>query len=449
MAVPVISVERSADAVSTISTPRSSRWASMAPPRVITVCHPVWQLGCGGLEGQLLQTLAGLPKDRFRHILVIRGSDGRQTTDDALDIENVRVVRQVGPAKDRLWSLRLARILRKHSVDVLHVRGLTMLPDSVVAARLCPQAGVAFSFHGFEEPERSRFGLLRRLAYRAAAAHCDDCWAVSKTAAEAIASALRLPADLFGVLANGVDGGRYIPAASSAEKRRRLDLPADRLVVLSVGNLKPIKGHDVLLEAVRRLGSDADRLTVVLVGEDYLHGDLQRWVRGHLSAPGGIDVRFVGRQADVLPWYQAADLFVLPSRWEGMSNALLEAMSCRLPVVATAVGGNADVIEHARTGLLVEPGNSVELAMALRWLMKDDTYRSSLGAAARAHVQANFTAAQAVARYADRYAGLAERRRAARAGLATAARESGRAVLSETAIPRHAGSPAERLAGME
>ena len=369
----------------------------------ITICHPVWQLGCGGLEHQLLQVIDRLPSDRFRHVLVVRGWD--KTSAAIVDSlpPNVIVERQSSRGRERFWALELAYILRQHRAQAVHVRGLSMLLDSLLAARLCVGVKVAFSFHGFENTRR-QFGLLRRRLYRAAIGRCDDCWAVSRSAAEAIAAEMGLSVSRVGVLINGVDTQRYRPADDRAGIRRRLGLPGDGLIVLSVGNLKPVKGHDVLLHAIRNLGWDVDRAVFVLVGGDYLNGDLQRWAARRAT---GRDIRFVGERADALPWYQAADIFVLPSRWEGLSNALLEAMSCGLPVIATAVGGNGDVIEHGRTGLLVRPDEPGELCEAMRRLMGEPRLRIMLADAGRREVQTRFSIERTVAEYARRYQDLA------------------------------------------
>jgi glycosyltransferase involved in cell wall biosynthesis len=361
----------------------------------------------------LLQTIDRLPPDDFRHVLVVRGWNDDQALSDRDIGENVRIVRQPARRRDRLWSGRLASILRRESVDVLHVRGLSMLLDSVLAAGLCGDVAVAFSFHGFEQ-SGFRLGSLRRRLYRAAVTRCDERWAVSSAAAEAIAGMLHLAPEQFGILPNSVDPRRYLPAGCRSEVRRRLGLPHDRTVILSVGNLKPVKGHEVLLGAMRRCHGEAAGITLVLVGGDYLDGTLQQWAGRHLPHH---DVRFVGEQADTVPWYQAADMFVLPSRWEGMSNALLEAMSCGLPVIATAVGGNLDLVDHGHTGLLVTPDSPEELAQAIRRLMTNEAESAALAAAGRALVENHFTAPIAAQRYAQRYTRLARRARAGRGSI--------------------------------
>lgn len=280
-----------------------------------------------------------------------------------------------------------------------------MLPDSLLAARLCGNVAVAFSFHGFEKAGR-RFGWWRRRLYRAAVRRCDHRWAVGPSAAQAVATELNLPDAGFEVLPNGVDTERYRPAPDKPALRRRLGLPTDRLIVLTVGNLKPIKGHDVLLEAIRRLGLDADQATFVFAGKDCLDGSLASWARAHLAR---CDVRFIGEQPDVLPWYQAADFFVLPSRYEGLSNALLEAMGCALPVIVTAVGGNNDVVEQDRTGLLVNADEPAQLASSIRLLLGCPAHRARLAEAARQHVCRCFGIQHTVTAYARCYALLGRR----------------------------------------
>ncbi len=380
-------------------------WAAQPPVRPCTICHPVFQLGRGGLERQLLQTIHRLPADRFRHVLVIRGRDAGSIPREIPDPKNIRVIADATRDRDRLWFRRLAAILRDEGCDAVHVRGTSMLTDAVLAARRVGGLPVAFSFHGFERPTRS-FGIIRRTVLQASLRRCAAWWAVSRSAAASVAKTLRIDADRFEVLPNGVDTERFVPTARRYTIRRELNLPADRRVILTVANLKPVKGHRVLFDALAGLRSFAGRVTLVLVGADYLDGSLRQMAETELPE---FDIRFAGRHDDVLPWLQTADLFVLPSLYEGLSNALLEAMACGVPVIATDVGGNPEVIEHGRTGLLVPPGDAVELATALRYLLEDDDLRALLGGMARTHVRRHYSAEAATRCYEERYAALGRR----------------------------------------
>lgn len=351
-----------------------------ASVRRLTICHAVWRIECGGLENQMQAILRALPEDEFSHIIAIQ--------DDPTDRESGRLQLpstvgrwHAASRSDRHWGAALADTLRRGAVDVLHVRGLSLLLDALMAADSAGGVRVAFSFHGFESWP-PKLSALRRRILRAAVRRCDDRWAVGPTAARTIAQALEMSADEFAIVPNGVDTRHFSPAAHPAAARRQIGLPADRPLILTVGNLKPIKGHDVLLHAIAQLSVSPQPL-FVLVGQDDSAGRLPK-----LANKLGITDRciFAGPQSDILPWYQAANLFLLPSHWEGMSNALLEAMSCGLPVVTTAVGGNVDLVQDDVTGLLVPPGDPHQLAVAIDRMMSDTITRVRLGTVARHHV---------------------------------------------------------------
>lgn len=373
--------------------------------RLITVCHPVWQLGCGGTERHLVQVVNRLPQESFRHVVVVLGWNRRSEPIAAQLGDHVDVIKHDGPHQDRTFSRRLAAILHERDVDVLHVRGLSMLLDAVIASELHGVSSVACSFHGFESAD-TQFKGVRRKVLREALLRCDDRWAVSAAAARAITHRLNMPRETFGVLTNGVDTVHYHPSTDRDSLRKDLNLPLDQTVLLSVGTLKPIKGHEVLLKAMQHLGTEAKGAVLVLVGADELGGGLQRWAARHLP---GVDVRFVGKQLDVRRWYQAADVFVLPSMWEGLSNALLEAMACGRAIIATRVGGNLDVLEDHRTALLVEPSDAPGLGTAIGRLLGDERLRSQLGTAARQEIERRFSVGQTLAAHAERYLQLADR----------------------------------------
>lgn len=386
--------------------PAAPSWAVSRSAAVTTICHPVYQLGRGGLEGRLLGLIDGLPADRFRHVLVVRGCDAEQTQlNPNRPANNVCVINEPAKGRDPFWSRRLISIIREQSVDVLHVRGLSMLLDAVLAGWRAPDTRVAFSFHGFEQHGR-RISRLRRALYRRAIMRCDARWAVSDAAARSIADVLEVDREVFEVLPNGVDTARFSPTVRRFTIRRALGLSPDRLIVLTVANLKPVKGHPVLLDALAGMRKYTPRITVIMVGGDYLDGEIQARAARHLP---DFDIRFAGEQADVLPWMQAADLFVLPSLYEGLSNSLLEAMSCELPCVASRVGGNTGVIEHGESGLLVAPGDPVELASAIQFMLEDFDARASIGAAARRAVLREHRIGECVRRYGEAYAALGGR----------------------------------------
>lgn len=372
----------------------------------ITICHPVWRLGRGGLERQLVQIVNHLPGDRFRHVVVIYGCDPSSEPLASEIREQVAIVREPLAPDNRNCSRRLAAIMTEHAANVVHVRGLSLLLDAVMAADCCGDVKLACSFHGFQSAD-DEFTGVRRKIMREAILRCQDRWAVSPTAARTIESRLNLPAGAFGHTNNGVDADRFAPPSTDQQKkalRQQLNLPSDATIVLCLGNMKPIKGQSVLLEALRQMDNAARTLCVVFVGEDGFNGALQEWTANNLP---DLDIRFHRETDDPAPWYQAADIFTLPSLSEGMSNALLEAMASGLAVIATDVGGNRDVIVEARTGRLVPPGDATAMAWALTALSSDARAIEHLGRAAREHILSNFTLDRMIKGYADRYSALA------------------------------------------
>ncbi|QOJ02777.1 MAG: glycosyltransferase family 4 protein [Planctomycetia bacterium] len=375
---------------------------------LITVCHPIHRWAVGGTERQLATILRHLPADRFRHIVLTRNGGVMPPLPS-----NVRSIDLARPQTDPRFADALTEQLIAHRVDILHLRGLSMLLDGLVAAERAGDIAVVLGFHGFETAEDD-LPALRKPALGRAALRCDARWAVSKSAARSIERSLRLPMGCFVAKPNGVDVHRFAPASDRAAIRARLGLTSDQQIILCVGNYKPVKGQDVLLDAAAMLPAGWTKKTIfVFIGRDDLNGELQRRAAA-LSQPNFV-ARFSTDCDDPLPWYQAADLFVLPSRWEGLSNALLEAMACELPVIAAQIGGNVDAIEHERNGLFVPPDDAGALVVAIKRLLTDPAKADSMGRAARVRVTECFDQQTAVARYASGYEALARKLRARRA----------------------------------
>jgi glycosyltransferase involved in cell wall biosynthesis len=171
-----------------------------------------------------------------------------------------------------------------------------------------------------------------------------------------------------------------------------------RHVVLYVGRVTEVKGVRRLLRAWRVL-SYRHMTTLLIVGDGPLRPELERE-----AAAGGLEtsVRFLGIRADVRPFYRLADVFVLPSETEGLSNALLEAMAAGLPVIASNVGGNREVIEHGVNGFLIDWSDTAAVARLMAMLLDDGNLRRAVGEAARRRAGC-FAISTAAERYCELY----------------------------------------------
>lgn len=190
------------------------------------------------------------------------------------------------------------------------------------------------------------------------------------------------PARQITYLPNGIDVQEFRPADEPlVQIRRRLGLPVEGPILVFTGRLRQVKNLATLVEAVALVAGDFPTVCLVIVGEGRERERLERCVAALELAER---VRFIGEVNDVRPYLHAADLFVLPSLKEGLSNSMLEAMACGIPVVATAVGGAPDLICHGENGLLLSPNPSPEeIAAALRMLLDNLALCREMGRRAR------------------------------------------------------------------
>lgn len=269
---------------------------------------------------------------------------------------------------------------------------------------------------------------VRTLEDRSRLLHLADGWtapavdrftAVSEAARRQIARRSGIPLRRIDRIPNGVpisvDGrsgatrnGPDFPAwrrARRDEARRRLASlcgPLPGVLLGSVGRLDPIKGHRTLLEAAR-LEPAGSGVGIVLIGDGARRAGLESLAS---RPPLAGRVFILGERADAADLLPALDLFVLPSLAEGMSNALLEAMAEGIPAIATRVGGNLEVIEPERSGLLVDPGDAPGMASAIARVLSDPRLAASLGREGRDRVLREFSQPEMVRAYRDLYAGL-------------------------------------------
>jgi glycosyltransferase involved in cell wall biosynthesis len=220
---------------------------------------------------------------------------------------------------------------------------------------------------------------------------CAAVIANSSAGAQSTARRTGIPDALFTTIANDVELPTPIHAEQRAALRAAIGAPEGRLLGLFVGRLVPVKNPACLIRALALI-EPARRPWLALVGDGPLRETLHQ-----LASECGVvsSVHIFGERPDATQLMQAADFLVLPSRFEGLSNALLEAMAARCPVIASAVGGSADLIDDGRTGLLFPSDDEGALAAAIT-RFSDPTLRDALAFAARQYVEKNHSQAALV-----------------------------------------------------
>lgn len=375
-------------------------------PRPVRVTYVIDKLHRAGAQMHLGQLAAGLDRRRIQADVICLLEGGPVA--DELRARGVPVeVLGLGclyAPRGLAGVARLARHLRRSGPDVLHTYLVSSNVFGTLAGRL---GGVAAVVTSRRDTGFSRNWRLRLLEEWVINPRVDRVVAVSATIAESARRERRLRADRVLTIENGVDLAALEPALQLRDETRRAwGLAPDDSAVGAVGHLSPIKGHADFLHAAALLSAAHRRVRFFLVGDGTLRPALEA-----LARTLGIADRvvFTGASEDVPRLLAMLDVFVLPSHAEGMSNALLEAMALGRPAVATAVGGNPDVVRDGVTGLLVPPGQPPALAAALAELLAEPARAITLGAAARCWVRQELSLERMLRRYEALYLGLAMR----------------------------------------
>ncbi len=358
------------------------------------VLYLIGSLPPNGAERVLLDLVRHLDRARFHPVVCCLHAGGPLVP--AFEAAGVKVV-VLG--KRSRWDVsilkRIRRVIAEEGPALIHTHLFTADAWGRAAAL---RAGVpAVSTAHSSDPwrrwhQRLADGVLSRLTERVVA--------VSEGVARSRRERERVPAATLTTIPNGIDLARFDPRRDVGPLRAALGLPDGVRTIGIVGRLHPAKGHPELFEAVRQLLDQGLRVAVLAVGEGELRGELEGLAR-RLDLDG--TVRFLGRRDDVPELLNVLDVYVMPSRWEGLPIGLLEAMAAARPIVAAAVGGIPEVITHGETGLLAPPRDPPALAAAVRRCLEAPDEARRMGEAARRVVRARFDVATMARRYEELY----------------------------------------------
>lgn len=364
------------------------------------VAHVIHRFGTGGLENGMVNLFNHFPDDSFQHeVICLEGfTDFRQR------IRNPRVrfhdiAKQ--PGKDPAHYWRLWRLLRQLRPDILHSRNLSAIEAQLVGTL----AGVPARIHGehgrdvFDlDGSNARYNRLRRamrpLVHR--------YLTVSKDLQGWLIDMLDVPASRVTQIYNGVDKQKFHPRGEAARTLLPSHWPADAYVIGSVGRMVGVKDYPTLVRAfiAATAAPGAERARLLLVGDGPSREACQQ-----LLVQAGLSERawLAGERHDIADLMRCMDLFVLPSLGEGISNTILEAMSCALPVLATRVGGNPELVLHDFNGCLVGAGDDMQMCAALLTYVGDAVRTRTHGHASRQRIEASFSIEAMCSAYLNAY----------------------------------------------
>jgi glycosyltransferase involved in cell wall biosynthesis len=301
-----------------------------------------------------------------------------------------------------LW--RFARIIRAWRPDVVHSHMVHANLLARLARPIAPVPVQVSTAHNLSEGAR-----WREWAYRATDRWCDLTTNVCQAAVDRYVRVGAVPAGKIVRVPNGLDSRDFRRDPEVGRRvRRELGVGDDVFLWLAVGRIEPQKDYPTLLTALRRLEVPATGALTLLVGSGGLAEEIAEEIRA--AGLGEDRLRLLGSRSDVPDLLSAADAYVMSSAWEGLPMVLLEAAASRLPVVATNVGGNDEIVLHERTGLLVPAGDPGALADAMARTMKAaPAQRLAWGDAGAAHVRDEFDLDRVVGRWVAIYDDLLRR----------------------------------------
>ncbi len=330
----------------------------------------------GGTEKSLLSVCGNLDKRLFRPCIATLVGDGslvrlaRERGIDAVHLD-------MRGSLDLRVILRLWELMRERQISIVHaflyhtcILGRLLGWSAMVPVVLCSQRST--------DDWRSWFHVaLDRWTQYFVTRYVANCDAVARRllAVERIA-----PAKIH-VIRTGIQPLKQAGPACAADLRKKWNIPANARVLGTVANLRPAKGHRILIEAAKKVLAEFPDTVFVWVGD----GDLRQELSREISRQGlDKNFRLVGFAQDTQPYYAMFDIFVLPSLWEGLPLAFMEAMSLGLPIVVTKAGGVPEIATDSQDCLLVEPNDADALAAALTDLLRSPEKSERLGMQAKA-----------------------------------------------------------------
>ncbi len=390
------------------------------------ILHVIHHLVTGGMENGLVNLINGLPVDQFRHAIacVEDFSEFRQR----LRRQDVAVI-AMRRSHIGVWRMRrdFFRICRRIRPAILHTRNLSGL-DALLPARLAGVRRCVHSEHGWDigdvEGAERRPAWLRKMHAPLVSRYITVSRHLERYLVERVGIAQSRITQIY----NGVDIDRFTPARTKPTELLPASLRGDDLFVVgTVGRIQAVKDQQTLVRAfaelIRNRPALRRRARLALVGDGPLLGQL----RDEVAALGIDEISWLpGARSDVPELLRLFDVFALPSLNEGISNTILEAMASGLPILATEVGGNVEIVEAEQSGRLFAPGNVTGLARFLTAYADDPALRARHASAARGRAVTLFSLPTMIDRYQAVYASLLSTRTdASRTGMSqprTAAR---------------------------
>jgi glycosyltransferase involved in cell wall biosynthesis len=339
----------------------------------------------GGAEGALTRIVRNLPKDRYRARIATFVASQEVLEPGQVDCPiDVLPLKRSLSAFLTLW--KLWRLIRREKITLVH----TFFPISDLIGGVVAKLTGCLLVSSRRDMGILRSPLQRRL-YRWMARAYDQVHTVSDEVRAYMIEHDGLDPKSVVTVYNGIDVDAVDRTVHSDEARRDLGVEPGQRLITTVCNVRPVKGVDVVIRAAAKVVGEFPDAVFAIVGfpNDPVYYQEMQDLRDSLGIQR--HVLFPGLRKQIFAVYKASDIFCLPSRSEGFSNALIEAMAAGLPCVATRVGGNPEVVKEGHTGYIVENEDHEAMAERIRSLLRDPERAREMGQNGAAVIRGTFT----------------------------------------------------------
>lgn len=364
----------------------------------LVVAHLIATNFFGGPEKQIVSHAHVLDKNRFRFVLIsfVENGQPNELLDNARRVGLDVVELHTDKAFDPSAVFRLNRILADRHVNILCSHGYKANVIGRLATWIAGIPHLAVSRGWTAENRKIRFyEMLDRFFLR----HANRVVAVSNGQRKKILK-LGISPERVAVIHNAIDVSAVTVSEQKSSIRQELGIPQDAVLVVSAGRLSPEKNHAAMIETARAVCAARRDVYFAVFGEGFLRADLEARI-----SRAGLKGRFFlpGFRRDILNLFREIDIFMLPSFTEGLPNVALEAFAVSKPIVATAVGGTPEVVQHGISGFLTNPEDIQTMTGHLLQLAESRELRSQMGEAGRRFVAEHFGFERQTKNYVELY----------------------------------------------
>jgi sugar transferase (PEP-CTERM/EpsH1 system associated) len=350
----------------------------------LRILHILHSLNTGGLERVAVDLAKGFRnKDCHVSICCLDGGGGLTEEAKKAEIKVLFLNKSPGIA----WGLprRISKIIREEQSNVVHTHNEAGLVYGVPGAFLAGVSNIVHTEHG-KEPNYADHKALH-IIERFFLKRVKHVITVSEDLKTRIVKSRGIRSEKVSIIHNGIDTDNFFKPECRYEKRKKLGIGPEIIVMGNIARLVPLKNHQFLLGIFKELLKNFANLKLVLVGDGPLMKDLKI-----ISQETGISdsVMFLGERKDVAELLAVFDLFILPSLTEGISITLLEAMAAGKVVIASEVGGNSEIVENGKTGMLIPLGDTSRWVEIIKSIIKNNDIKNSFSENARWAVAKRF-----------------------------------------------------------